>query len=277
MVSGRMLLRQDATQLFLAAMEIDADPIAELDQFLKACEQANPRYQGGGDLVRFQLEADDSKWPSRIRHATLNLANYLNMCRGEDPLKGGPYDVIIALGGARRSPLHRACYAAQAIVDNRTEAKLIVIAGSTRPLVEEEKGQVQDFAEGALTEYDLCLGAQQFVKKRYPDLNIVAVCNDDPRSGNDGVIDKTMAFCATHFGGAVRVLNLSVAAVTTRIYAQGLYLDMARAAKRHRWGQFLAAGHASDPEAVFKRKLAIYLSECLTTLRKAALAAAENC
>ena len=140
MLSGKQLLRCDAAQIFLDAMGIDQDPIHDLEQFKLACEQNNPRYTGGKDLVRYELEKDDQKWKPQIRRATMNLANFLNMCRGETPLVGN-FDLILALGGARRSPLHRACYAAQAIVDNRADAQFIAIACSTRPLRDDEKGQ----------------------------------------------------------------------------------------------------------------------------------------
>lgn len=267
--SGRLLLGDHATKIFLRAMGIKYNPLHDLDNFLKACEQANPRYKGGKDLVRFQLEADEATWPEEIVDATMNLAGHIGMCRGETPLTGA-HDIIIALGGARRSPLHRACYAAQAIIDNRASTNLIAVAGSNRQLAESEKTVVQDFAPNAETEYDLCVGAMKKLQSRYPQLTVVAICKDDPKSGNDGVIDETMLQFGSRNG-------MSIAIVTTRIYAVGLHLDMARAAKRHSWGNFLAAGHSSDPEMVFNRTISVYLSECLTTVRKAAIAASEGC
>jgi hypothetical protein len=254
-------------------MGIDADPINDTELFLEACSQANPRYQGGKDLVRFQLEQDETTWPEEVQDATMILAGHLGMLRDSTPLSG-KYDMIIALGGARRSPLHRACYAAQAVVDKRASVSYILaIAGSTRPLGETEKAQVQDFAEGAETEFDLCSGAAEVIRARYPDLHAEAVCNPDPKSGNDGVIDRSIEMLRLAAGQK----TLRVAAVTTQIYVQGLYLDMARAAKRHGLHSSTAAGHSSDPEMVFNRTVSTYLSECLTTLRKAAIAAREGC
>lgn len=266
-LSGSLILKSPASRMFLRASGIEVNPFTQLEAFKQACEQANPRYKGGRDLVRFQLEEDESNWPEEVTDATLNLAGFLGMCRGETPLTG-EYDVIIALGGARRAPLHRACYAAQAIEDVRATADMIIVAGSIRQLAATEKPQ--DYAVGADTEYDLCVGAASWIQKRYPKLNISTVCKNDPRSGNDGVIDKVMQVLGAS-------TPLSVAAVTTKIYAVGLHLDMARAARRHGWRGFLAAGHGSDPEMVSKRGLIPYYSECLTTLRKAAIAAAEGC
>jgi len=273
MTSGKLLLGQDATRLFLHEIGIEVDPIRELEDFKKACEQANPRYQGGRDLVRFQLEQDTSTWPAGVRYATMNFALRLGMTSGETPLNG-EWDLIIALGGARRSPLHRACYAAQAIAESRAGAGILAVAGSTRLLNDIEKSQVQDFAPNAETEYDLCVGAMNQVKKRYPKLTVAAICKDDPKSGNDGVIDQTIDALSHEL--AIHK-PLRVASVTTRIYVIGMELDMARAAKRHGWRGYAAAGHSSDPEMVFNRTISTYLSECLTTLRKAAIAAAESC
>jgi len=271
--NGNLMLRQPATQMFLRELGIEADPTQEMDDFLLACEQANPRYQGGVDRVRFQLEEDDSTWPEGIKQVTLNMAGALGMLRGETPLRK-VHDLIIALGGARRSPLHRAMYAAQAVIDGRADTKLLIIAGSTRQLGKKEIPEVQDFAPRAETEFDLCEGAMRTILERYPGLRIATVCNDDPKSGNDGVIDAVMR---SEIVTSIGETELRVAAVTTQIYVAGLDFDMARAAKRHSWDSYLSAGHSSDPEMVFKRKLATYLSECLTILRKAAIAAAERC
>lgn len=272
-LSGSLVLRNPATKIFLRAMKISSNPFSELDQFKLDCQKAHPRYKDGEDRVRFQLESDESLWPEEVIDATLNLAGFLNMCRGETPLTG-KYDLVIALGGARRSPLHRACYAAQAVEDQRAETKCIVIAGSTRLLQESEKPIVQDFAPGALNEYDLCNGAAKKLLGRYPGFNVQTVCKDDPRSGNIGVIDEVMLWHTSNFPNSGPI---SVAGVTTRIYTVGLHLDLARAAKRYGWSNFLAAGHSTDPETVFNRTLTSYLAECLTTLSKAADAAAMGC
>jgi hypothetical protein len=136
-------------------------------------------------------------------------------------------------------------------------------------LADAEKAVVHDFAFEAENEFDLCKGAAEYIRKRHPELNIITVCKDDPKSGNDGVIDEVFNVCGSK--------ECRVAAVTTRIYVLGLELDMARAAKRHDWRAYAAAGHSTDPEMIFNRTDQTYLSECLTTLRKAAIAAAEGC
>lgn len=272
MTSGKLLLGQDATKLFLHEIGIEVNPIRDLEGFKKACEQANPRYQGGRDLVRFQLEQDTS-WPAGVRYATMNLARRLGMASGETPLNGD-WDLIIALGGARRSPLHRACYASSAIAESRASTRALAIAGSTRRLSDIEKAQVQDFAPGAEVEYDLCVGASKLVGNRNTGHKVWAICKNDPKSGNDGVIDQVIDTLTPELS---QFKPLRVAAVTTRIYVIGLELDMARAAKRHGWRGYGAAGHPSDPEMVFNRTISTYLSECLTTVRKAAIAAAVDC
>lgn len=273
MFSGEQVLRKPAARLFLGALGIKVDPFEELEQFKLACEQANPRYQGERDLVRFVLEKDCTEWPEEVADATMNLAGCLGMLHGETPLTG-KWDIIIALGGARRSPLHRVCFAAQAIKEYRASTTMLIVGGSTRALSDAEKEVVQDFAPNAQTEYDLCTGAAGYITERHMGLaDIATTCKDDPRSGNDGVIDETVKTFKSMFSNR----PLSVAAVTTRIYTAGLELDMARAAKRHGWCKYGAAGHSTDPETVFNRSIAIYLSECLTTLRKAAIAAAEGC
>jgi len=233
----------------------------------------NPRFSEGNDLVRFQLERDLRPLDEEIMDATLNLAGYFNMLRGETTLTG-KYDLIAAPGGARRAPLHRACAAAQSIVEGRVDAKILVIAGSTRLLKDEEKPIVQDYAPDAVTEYDLCFGASLRILEKYPTLPVYTVRTDNPNAGNDDVIDRVMDFYHEEFPESGPI---SVAMVTTRHYAVGLHLDMARAAKRHGWRNFLAAGHCVDPETLFNRSMMIYFSECLTTLRKAAIAAAEDC
>lgn len=275
MVSGKTLLGQPAALIFLREFGITADPFRELPLFKEQCEKANDRYKDGKDLVRFQLESDPARLQTGEELSVLNLAGYLGMKHGETPLTG-KWDTIIALGGARRAPLHRACYAAQALVDKRADARLLVIAGSTRLLKKEEIPLVQDYAPGATidsTEYDLCVGAANKVLQKYPFLNVVTVCKDNPRAGNDDVIDQVMAEIPEHLGeGPYRIT-----AVTTRIYVTGLELDMARAAKRHGWTGYGAAGHPTDPEGVFNRTIKIYSSECATIMRKAAVAAAEGC
>lgn len=272
-ISGSLLLRNHATRIFMRTLGITANPIEQFDLFLRECKRANPRYEGEKDRVRFQLEKDSRLWSEEARDAIFNLAGYLNMLRGETPLTGA-FDYIITMGGARRAPLDRACFAAQAILDSRASAsKGIVIAGSTRLLADDEKPLIQDYAPGAETEHDLCVGACERILKRHPELKIFTVRHDNPRSGNDGVINEFMNNHNQRFSNNE---PLRIAGVTTRIYTVGLHLDLARAANRYGWRDFFAAGHSSSPEMVFNRQDSTYLSECFTTLRKAAIAAAEG-
>jgi hypothetical protein len=212
------------------------------------------------------------------------LAERVGMMFGDTPLRN-EFDLVVALGGARRSPLHRLMHAVQAIRDGKASSKVIVVAGSTRKLDPDpekkpvEKPIVQDFAPGAETEYDLCVGACETILARFPELDIVTVCEDDPKSGNDGVIKAIMQACknglADKYG--FNVDKMTFAGVTTQIYVRGLHYDLARNARIYGWTDYFAAGHASDPEMIFNRTLATYNSECLTTIRKAAIAAAAGC
>lgn len=269
--SASSLMRSPATRIFLRAVKITANPFTETAEFIQACNDANQRFRQGQDLVRFQLEAERGPWTDEVMDATLNLAGFLGMCRGETPLTG-KYNLIISTGAARRAPYNRLCAVVQTIIDGRAEADFIVTAGSTRPLLDAEKKVAEDYAPGAKTEYDLCFGAREVVLSRFPELEIEAVCSENPHSGNDEVIDQVMRSFQRKLPD-----HPSVAVMTTQIYVKGLHYDLARAAKRHGWSSFLSVGHCSDPEMVFKRTIATYHSECLSTLRKAALALAEGC
>lgn len=275
MLSGRLMLRWSATQMFLKAVGIDADPIREREAFHLACEAINPRFKDKEgrrqDLVRFQLQDDQTKWDDAVRLATLNLAEKLGMLCGEKILEGD-FDIVAALGGANKSPLQRGLYAAEFIERGVAGAKVLAIAGSTRVIKDAEK-QVATYAPGAETEYDLCLGAANFLRTRYPDINTVAVCKDDPRSGNDGVIAQVMQEYGDIGEGPV-----SFAAVTTKIYLTALLVDLARLNKTdYHWAHFAGAGHPTDPEVISGRKIATYLSECATTIDKASWAAQFGC
>ena len=136
-LSGAQVLKSSASKIFLRALRIGYNPFTQCGLFRRACEEMNPRFDLERELVRFELEKDDRMWPEEIVDATMNLASFLNMCRGETPLTG-KYDLIIASGGARRAPLHRATYAAQSILDDRAITKDLVLAGSSRVLREDE-------------------------------------------------------------------------------------------------------------------------------------------
>ena len=267
MLSAKLTLLSDPAQMFLEAIGIDADPIREPEAFQKACEQANPRYKGGKDLVRFQLEEDYTQWKPQQLRATMILARELGMFN-EKRLEGN-FDVIIALGGARRSPLHRACYAAEAIARGKAATNALVIAGSTRPVNEAERATVKDFAPDADEEIKICQGAAEVISKRYPNIRVITVCNPDPKSGNRGVIQRVMAELDGLFHNNIR----KVASATTGIYRTALMFDMMMESPNFGWTYYDAAGHPSDPEMVFNRTTSTYCSEGLTTLSKACMAA----
>ena len=267
MLSGKLLLKTEAARLFLRHVGIDADPIKEYDAFKQACSQANPRYKGDRDLVRFQLEENTSTWDPDLCDATMLLARELGMFN-EKRFDRTVAKIGLALGGARRSPLHRACYIAEDIVRGKIKVDVLVVAGSTRPLNEAEQATVQDFAPGAQTEISLCDGAADFIKRKLPNQSVKVVCNDDPRSGNRGVIAQVIEEI-----GYNQPIN-SLIACTTGIYRTALMFDLMLAKKDHNLTYVDAAGHPSDPEMIFNRTVATYLSENLTTISKAADVAA---
>lgn len=266
MLSGRLTLKSDAAQLFLKQIGIDADPFHDLDAFKQACSQANPRYKGNRDLVRFQLEEDASSWEPELCHATMILARELGMFN--EKRFEGVADIGLALGGARRSPLHRGCYIAEAIARGKADVKFLVIAGSTRPVGEAEQATVQDFAPRVKTEIDICEAAADFIGRKQPHMCIKVICNDDPRSGNRGVLAKVMLEIGSYYP------IHSIIASTTAIYRTALMFDLMLAKEEYSLTYVDAAGHPSDPEMVFNRTIATYLSENLTTLSKAADVAA---
>lgn len=278
--SGALLLKRAATRIFLREVGITADPFTELEEFKLACEMANPRYSSMAgekqDLVRFQLNEDPTKWSEQETDAILNLAGTLGMTGGKETPLRGSFDLICATAGARRSTLQRSMYAVQAILDGKAEADMIVIAGSTRPLIPAEIPFVENYASGgedARDEFDCCTGARDKILERNPDLTVTTVCHHDSKAGTEDIIDEVMSVAQF----ALKRKRLDTAWVTTQIYVSGTEQKAAAARINYPGSTFFVAGHASDPEAVYNRSLSVYLSECLTTLRSAAIAASLGC
>ena len=267
---GELVLRDRLSTEFMNVVGITADPFNDKDGFLKDCNDHNPRFNNCGPEIRYLYGKKRAEWATGFSSATMNLATTYHMVRGENPLTG-VFDCVLALGGARWSPLDRLCHIINRMREGKAHAKKIVIAGSTRLLGPGEKELAFYAPDPEVTdEFGLCAGAREYVLNRYPDLQIVAVRKDDKRSGNDGVIDQVME----EIGGGK---GLRIGAVTTQIYQAGLALDMARAQRRHGWLDFEAAGHCSTPWLEFDRNDDVYFIECLVLLYKACQAFHAGC
>lgn len=259
---------------FLQHFGVEASPTEQPEQFLEAMAQLDPRFQGGRELVRWQLEADQTEWPEETKDVIMRAAESMRMLEPETPLQG-QFDVVIALGGARQANLDRTRYAVEATKakeGKEAEAgiKLLVVAGSSRELNEAEQENAANYAPGAKTEFDLCVGAAATVAKENPGLIAGVAYIEDKRAGTPAVIEQVLSSLQAN-GSLPEGAN--VAAVTTQIYQASTELDLARVAKKFGAAETFTAGNPSDPNVVAKRTPATYLSEVLRTLKAATNAA----
>lgn len=244
------------------------DPNVDPTTFVEALAQINPRYQGGHELLRWQLEADQTRWTPESNDAIMQAAEQMGMLKTETPLIG-QYDVVIALGGARWSNLDRARYAAEAIKGGRATASQLVVAGSMRVLNETERQSTDGYAPGAATEVDLCIAAARIVARENPGLVTSVLHVQDERAGTPDVIKHVLTSSQVSCDFSE---NPSIAAVTTQIYQASTALDLARVAREFGITQTFAAGNPSDPDIIAKRTPATYLSEVIRTLQAATYA-----
>lgn len=262
-LTGEQILQ--AGRPFLEHFGVDVDPLEQPEAFRAALQQIDPRYQGGRDLVRFELEADQTQWDDETRDVIMGTAESMRLLEVETPLVGD-HDVVIVLGGARQSNKDRTDYAVKAIKEGKATARRLVVAGSGRKLNEAEQLNTANYAPGAEIEYDLCAAAAAAAAKEAPGLITSQQYIADPKAGTPAVIESVLAALQ-----ASRSLpeGASVAAVTTQIYQTSTERDLARVAKRFGVAETFTAGNPSDPNIVAKRTPATYLSEVLRTLRAA--------
>lgn len=251
-----------------------ADPSVQPDEFIEAIGQLDPRYQGGRELVRWQLEADETAWAEDTKAIILDTARSMRMLETETPL-AGTFDVVIVLGGARQANLDRARYAVQAAHEGLAHYSHLVVAGSSRKLNEQEQENVANYAPGALTEFDLCAAAAKRIALEYPGTVTSQFLVDDERAGTPVIIDRLLNELEER-SALPEALDTSIAAVTTQIYQVATGLDMRRVAEELNITKTFAAGNPSDPNIVARRTPATYLSEVVRTLRAATHAAAES-
>lgn len=250
---------------FLQHFGVKVSPTEQPEQFLEAMAQLDPRYQGGRELVRWQLEADQTEWDEETKGVIMRAAESMRMLEPETPLQGN-FDVVIALGGARQANLDRTRYAVEAAKEGKVDFKYLVVAGSSRELNEAEQENAANYAPGAKTEFDLCVGATSTVAKENPGLVASVMYVEDKRAGTPAVIEKALATMKAN--GSLKD-GARVAAVTTQIYQASTELDLDRVAKQFGVAETFTAGNPSDPNVVAKRTPATYLSEVLRTLKAA--------
>jgi hypothetical protein len=255
--------------------DVSIDPVTRTEEFEKAMDQLNPRFQGERNLVRFELEQDQTEWPEKVRSTIMQSATRMRMVEPaevevpiETPLTGD-YDVIISLGAARQANPDRLRYAAKAIRDGRATTRKLVIVGSARKLKEAEQENTANYAPGAATEFDLCEGAARTIAKEFPELDIEAMFVDDEKADTARVVEHVLA---TLLAGGALPEGASIGAVTTQIYQTATSFDVARAAEKFGVARTFVGGNPSNPKIVAKRTPATYLSEVLRTLKAAAQA-----
>lgn len=250
---------------FLQHFGVEVSPTEQPEQFLEAMAQLDPRYQGGRELVRWQLEADQTEWDEETQGVIMRAAESMRMLEPETPLQG-KFDVVIALGGARQANLDRTRYAVEAVKEGKADFKTLVVAGSSRELNEAEQENAANYAPGATTEFDLCVGAASTVAQENPGLVASVMYVEDKRAGTPAVIEKVLATMKAN--GSLKD-GARVAAVTTQIYQTSTELDLDRVAKQFGVAETFTAGNPSDPNVVAKRTPATYMSEVLRTLKAA--------
>ncbi len=248
---------------------VNVSPIEQPEQFLEAMAQLDPRYQGGRELVRWQLEDDQTEWPEDTKQMIIRAAEGMRMLETETPLSG-EFDAVIALGGARQSNLDRTRYAVEATKEGNANFKHLIVAGSSRELNEAEQENVANYAPGATTEFEACVGAAKTVAQENPGLITSVLYVEDKRAGTPAVIEKVLSTLQAN--GSIHE-GSRIGAVTTQIYQGSTELDLARVAKQFGISETFTAGNPSDPKIVEARTPATYLSEVLRTLKAAVIAA----
>jgi hypothetical protein len=246
----------DRTGLYLTHFELAVDPAEDPAQFVAAVDELNPRFKGERTLVRFELEKDTTEFPAATKGIILETAVALEMLKHETPLVG-EFDVIAALGAARRAPYDRIKYAVQAVKSEAASGRVVAVA-NTRDLVPGEAEAAAAFIPaGAETEADLVRGAAAKVSEE-EDVEIPVIVTDHPKADTETTVSTMME----QFG---QDRLARVGAVTTQIYWAKTELDMARFGRRY-GTDTAVAGNPSEPAIVGNRTMATYHSEILSTL-----------
>lgn len=289
-----------AGQSLLDHFNVQANPNnpSETEQFVTAMDQLNPRFQGGRDLVRYQLELDQTEWPGDTKQIIMDSAKAMRMLESQTPFEGS-FDVMLVLAGARQANMDRMRYAARCCftraslsvtIDSRSFREgVLIFVGSKRKLTDDEKDNTSNYAPGAVTEEDLIVATMEHFDSeqrkltnefgKYPQINRWDhVITDKDKAGTVDVVDKVLSEIANYVASTGRELpkDFRLGAVTTQIYQSATELDLARVAKRYGITETFTAGNPSNPNIIAKRTVATYLSEVLRTLKAAALAKSEG-
>ncbi|HEY1645851.1 MAG TPA: hypothetical protein VGF75_05785 [Candidatus Saccharimonadales bacterium] len=250
---------------FLQHFGVEVSPAEQPDQFMEAMKQLDPRYEGGRELVRYELAEDQREWPEDTKQVIMRGAENMGMLKPETPLVGD-IDVVIALGGANQQNHERPRYALEAMKKGEATFKQLVIAGSSRKLKEAEQKNTANYAPGAETEFDLCVAGAAMLAKEYPGVPISVLFVDDEKAGTPDVIESVLA--AEQANGTLKP-DSRVAAVTTQIYQESTELDLARVSKKFGIAETQTAGIPSPAKTIEGRTPATYKSEIIRTLKAA--------
>lgn len=272
-----------AGEPFIEHFGIEADPRTDGEGFVAALGQLDPRYKGDRDLVRWQLEGDQTSWPEASDVVIKRTAENMRMMRTETPLQGR-FDLVLILGGARQAPADRARYAAQCLFSTADFIEAVAV-GSQRVLNEQEQANVANYAPNAKTEADLTVAAIKVLELE--DNRLAQVHATDPKLTYFGVnnVESVQASTADVVDAELAKIvargdmhdsklpsGFKLGAVTTQIYQPATQLDIVRVAREYGITDVFTAGNPSDPNVVAKRTTATYLSEVLRTLRAASYA-----
>ena len=249
---------------------IEADPVADSENFVAAINQLDPRFQGERPLVRYELEQDTRTWPEGAETAIMQAAEGMGMLREETPLVG-EFDVIAALGGARMAPYDRVWFMTDAIYSGQVSGRVegqrpkLVAIGSTREVKPDEAKAAEQYAEEPKIEYHLMRSAVDKIES-ITDAKIEPMLTAKAKANTEDSVRQIIG----KFKKDSPDFRLGL--VTTQIYQAFTQCDAERVARDYEGVTVQVGGNPSDPEIVAKRTPSTYLSEVIRTLRAASQA-----
>ena len=174
------------------------------------------------------------------------------------------------MGAARMAPLDRLKYAAGAVESGAAKAKLLIAAGSERKVGDAERSATDTYAPGAVTEFDLGMGAASKVA-RESRLLVAPLLVPGERAGNIDVFNAVGDTLVSQ-----GLLERALGAVTTEIYRKATEMDMRFVARVMGIPRIAVAGNPSDQAIVDRRTPSTYLAEVVRTMRSASALAAQD-
>lgn len=277
-MTGKEILRSEPVKRFQDYFGIIVDPEKESKKYIEAIKEINPRTPktaGESYKSRQELELDETVWPEEAIKAIRECAQYMGMYDFETPIEG-EYAAVFPLGAARQAPLDRVLYTLELVRSRRLQTREIVVVGSTRKISDAEKENVLNYAPGAETEYDLCVGAVDYAIANFVriyalpyGLRIYAEKINSEKARTPDVL-KGIIYRLKRRNLLSQKSRVGV--VVTQIYRQFTELETARVAKGKLAG-YAIAGNPSDPSVAAKRSKATILSEVIRALEAATRAA----